>query len=58
MLLADLDQVDGLRESRLVGVRRVAADDEHTPRGIEPASDVAVHVLASHDSFPPLIEEK
>jgi hypothetical protein len=31
VLLADLDQVDGPRESRLVGVRRVRADDEHAP---------------------------
>ena len=47
VLLADLDHVDGPRESRLVGVRWVATDDEHAPRGIEPALDVVVHVLAS-----------
>jgi len=52
MLRADLDQVDGPRESGLVRVRRVAADDEHTPRGIEPALDVVVHVLAADDSSP------
>jgi hypothetical protein len=33
----------------LVGVRRVTAADEHAPRGIEPALDVVVHVLAAHD---------
>ena len=48
MLLADLNQVDGPRESRLIGVRRVAAGDEHAPRGIHPALGVVVHVLASH----------
>ena len=48
MLFADLDHVDGPRESRLVGVRRVAAADGHAPFGIEPALDVVVHVLASH----------
>jgi hypothetical protein len=48
MLLADLDRVDGPRESRLVGVRRVTTANDHTPRGIEPALDVVVHVLASH----------
>jgi hypothetical protein len=48
MLLADLDQVDRPREARLVGVRRVAADDEHAPHGIESALDVVVHVLAAH----------
>jgi hypothetical protein len=31
VLLADLDEVDGSCEPRLVGVRRVAADDEHSP---------------------------
>ena len=54
MLLADLDQVDGPRESSLVRVRRVAADDEHTPRGIEPALDLVVHVLAAHDPVSPV----
>ena len=48
MLLADLDQVDGPREPRLVGVRGVATADEHAPRCIEPALGVVVHVLASH----------
>ena len=48
MLLADLDHVDRPGESRLVGVRRVPTDDEHAPRGIGPALDVVVHVLASH----------
>jgi hypothetical protein len=48
VLVADLDHVDGPRESRLVRVRRVATADEHTPRGIEPALDVVVHVMASH----------
>jgi hypothetical protein len=52
MLLADLDHVDGPRESRLIRVWRVATADEHAPRGIEPALDVVVHVLASHDSSP------
>jgi hypothetical protein len=52
MLLAYLDQVDGPRESRLVGVRWVATDDEHAPRGIEPALGVVVHMLAAHDSSP------
>ena len=32
VLLADLDEVDGPREPRLVRVRRVAAGDEHAPR--------------------------
>jgi hypothetical protein len=50
VFFADLDQVDGPRESRLVGVRRVATADEHAPRGIEPALVVVVHVLAAHDS--------
>jgi hypothetical protein len=54
VLLADLDHVDGPRESRLVGVRWVATADEHAARGIEPALDVVVHVLAAHDSSPPL----
>jgi hypothetical protein len=48
VLLADLDHVDGPRKSRLVGVRWVATGDEHAPRGIEPALDVVVYVLASH----------
>ena len=52
MLLADLDQVDGPRESGLVRVRRVATGDEHAPRGIEPALDVGVHMLAADDSSP------
>jgi hypothetical protein len=52
VLLADLDHVDGPRESRLVRVRRVATPDKHAPRGIEPALDVVVHVLASNDSSP------
>ena len=47
VLLADLDHVDGPGESRLVGVRRVATDDEHPPRGVEPALGVVVHALAS-----------
>ena len=50
VLLADLNHVDRPRESRLVGVRRVATDDEHAPRGIEPALGVVVYVLAAHDS--------
>ena len=37
MLLADLDHVDGPRESRLVRVGWIAAGDEQAPRGIEPA---------------------
>jgi hypothetical protein len=49
VLLADLDQVDGPGESRLVGIRRVARADKHAPRGIEPALDVVVHVLAADD---------
>jgi hypothetical protein len=51
VLLADLDQVDGPREPRLVGVRRIAAGDEYAPDGIHPALGVAVsvHVLAAHD---------
>ena len=53
MLLADLDHVDGPRESRLVRVRRVTADDGHAPRGIEPALGVVVHVLAAHDPILP-----
>ena len=52
MFLADLDHVDGPQESRLVGVRWIAADDEHAPRGIHPALNVVVHVLAAHDSSP------
>jgi len=51
VLLADLDQVDGSRESRLVGVRRVTGGDEYAPRGVEPALGVVVHVLTAHD-FP------
>jgi hypothetical protein len=54
VLLADLDHVDGPREARLVRVRRVTTGDHHSPRGIEPALDVIVHVLASNDSSPPL----
>ena len=54
VLLADLDQIDHPRESRLVGVRRVATGDEHVPAGIEPALNVVVHVLASHDQRRPL----
>ena len=54
MLVADLDYVDGPRESRLVRVRWVTTADEHAPRGIEPASDVVVHVLAAHDHIPSL----
>jgi hypothetical protein len=53
VLLADLDQVDGPRKSRLVGVGRIATGDEHAPSGIEPALDVVVHVLAAHDPPPP-----
>jgi hypothetical protein len=52
VLLADLHHVDGPSESRLVRVRRVTTADEHAPRGIEPALDVVVHVLAAHDSSP------
>jgi hypothetical protein len=37
VLLADLDHVDGPRESRLVRVGWIAAGDEQAPRGIEPA---------------------
>lgn len=48
VLLADLDEVDGPRESRLVGVRWVATGYDHAPGGIEPALDVVVYVLASH----------
>ena len=48
MLLADLDHVACPRESSLVGVRWVATADGHAPRGIEPALDVVVDVLASH----------
>jgi hypothetical protein len=54
VLLADLDHVDGPRESRLIRVRRVATPDEHTPRGIEPALDVVVHVLAVGPTQPVL----
>jgi hypothetical protein len=46
VLLADLDQANRPRESRLVGVRRVAAADENTPLGVEPALGVVVYVLA------------
>jgi hypothetical protein len=46
--LTHLDHVDGPREARLVGVRWVATADEHAARGIHPALDVVVHVLASH----------
>jgi hypothetical protein len=53
VLLADLDQVDGPRESRLVGVRRVTATDEHAPFGIEPALEVVVHVCWHRMSTPP-----
>ena len=52
MLLADLNQVDGPCESRLVGIRWIAAGDEYAPDGIHPALDVVVHVLAAHDSPP------
>jgi hypothetical protein len=52
VLLADLDQVDGPRESRLVGVRRVTRGDEYAPRGIQPALDVIVHMLTAHASSP------
>jgi hypothetical protein len=48
VLLADLDQVDGPRESRLVRVRRVATAVEHAAGRVEPALGVVVHVLASH----------
>ena len=48
MPLADLDHVEGPRESRLVGIRWVAAGDDHAARGIEPALGVVVHVLAAH----------
>jgi hypothetical protein len=37
----------------MVGVRWVAADDEHPPRGIEPAVGVVVHALAARDLIPP-----
>jgi hypothetical protein len=46
VLLADLNQVDRPRESRLVEVRRVAGGDGHAPHGIEHALDFVVHVLA------------
>jgi hypothetical protein len=52
VLLADLDEVDGPRESRLIGVRWVAAGDVHAPRGIHPALAVGVHVLAAQDLSP------
>ena len=48
VLLTDLDQVDRSRESRLVRVRWIATADEHAPRGIEPALDLVVHMLAAH----------
>jgi len=32
----------------MVGVRRVAANDEHAPHGVNPASGVVVHLLAAH----------
>jgi hypothetical protein len=48
VLLADLDEVDGPREPGLVGVRRIAADDGHAPRGIHPALGLVVYVLAAH----------
>jgi hypothetical protein len=48
VLLADLDPVNGPRETRLVGVRRVATADEHPARGIHRALGVVVHVLAFH----------
>jgi hypothetical protein len=35
------------------GFRWVAADDEHPPRGIEPAVGVVVHALAARDLIPP-----
>jgi hypothetical protein len=50
---ADLDRVDGPSESGLVGVWWVATDDEHAPRGIEPALEVVVHALAANESSPP-----
>jgi len=53
VLLTDHDHIDRPRESRLVGVRWVAAADKHPPRGIGPALKVVVHVLAAHDSSPP-----
>jgi hypothetical protein len=52
VLLADLDEIDGPRKSRPVGVRWIAAADENMPRGIHPALGVVVHVLAAHDSSP------
>jgi hypothetical protein len=51
VLLADLDHVDGPRESRLVGVRRVTTVDEHATCGIHPALDVVVHTLAPGDQL-------
>jgi hypothetical protein len=48
VLLADLDEVDGPRESRLVRVRRITGGDGHAPRRIHPALGVVVYVLASH----------
>ena len=48
MLLADLDQVDGPGESRLIWVRGVASRDDHSPGGIEPALELVVDVLAAH----------
>jgi len=53
VLLTDHDHIDRPRESRLVGVRWVAAADKHPPRGIGPALKVVVHVLAARHSSPP-----
>ena len=50
--LQTLDRVNRPSESRLIGVRWVTTDDEHAPHGIEPALDVVVHALASHDPPP------
>jgi hypothetical protein len=52
VFLADQHHVDRSRESRLFGIRRIAAGDEDAPRGIEPALGVIVHVLAADDSSP------
>jgi hypothetical protein len=57
VLHADLDHVDGPRESRLVGVRWVARGDEHAPRGIEPALDLVVDCAGSARLVPSVIEE-
>jgi hypothetical protein len=53
VLVADLDDVDGPCEPRLVRVRRITAADAHASLGVEPALDFVLYVLASHLSpFP------